>query len=79
MLKRWDRLTLFPREPGAPLDNNVCERALKMSTAGLSLHGASRTQDWSSAGRVCALEEPSPMSPILKRLSGNASTAKQAR
>ena len=29
MLKYWDRLTLFLRVPGAPLDNNVCERALK--------------------------------------------------
>jgi len=29
MLKHWDKLTLFLREPGAPLDNNVCERALK--------------------------------------------------
>lgn len=29
MLKRWDRLTLFLRVAGAPLDNNVCERALK--------------------------------------------------
>jgi transposase len=29
MLKRWERLTLFLRKPGAPLDNNVCERALK--------------------------------------------------
>lgn len=29
MLKRWDRLTLFLRKPGAPLDNNICERALK--------------------------------------------------
>jgi transposase len=29
MLKRWDALTLFLREPGAPLDNNICERALK--------------------------------------------------
>jgi transposase len=28
-LKRWDRLTLFLREPGAPLDSNVVERALK--------------------------------------------------
>lgn len=28
-LKRWDRLTLFLRHPGAPLDNNVAERALK--------------------------------------------------
>jgi transposase len=29
MLKHWDRLTLFLRQPGAPLDNNLCERALK--------------------------------------------------
>ncbi len=29
MLKRWAKLTLFLRRPGAPLDNNICERALK--------------------------------------------------
>jgi hypothetical protein len=29
MLKHWERLTLFLRVPGSPLDNNVCERALK--------------------------------------------------
>jgi transposase len=29
MQKRWAKLTLFLRVPGAPLDNNVCERALK--------------------------------------------------
>ena len=29
LLKHWDRLTLFLRVPGAPLDNNLCERALK--------------------------------------------------
>jgi hypothetical protein len=29
MTKHWSKLTLFLREPGAPLDNNVCERALK--------------------------------------------------
>ena len=29
MLSRWDKLTLFLRQPGAPLDNNICERALK--------------------------------------------------
>jgi transposase len=28
-VKRWDRLTLFLREPGAPLDSNLVERALK--------------------------------------------------
>jgi transposase len=29
LLKRWEKLTLFLRVPGAPLDNNICERALK--------------------------------------------------
>ncbi len=29
MLKHWDKLTLFLRKPGAPLDNNLCERILK--------------------------------------------------
>jgi hypothetical protein len=29
MQKRWSKLTMFLRVPGAPLDNNVCERALK--------------------------------------------------
>jgi hypothetical protein len=27
--KHWEKLTLFLRVPGAPLDNNLCERALK--------------------------------------------------
>jgi hypothetical protein len=29
LLNHWQKLTLFLREPGAPLENNVCERALK--------------------------------------------------
>jgi len=29
MTNRWDRFTLFLRKAGAPLDNNLCERALK--------------------------------------------------
>ncbi len=29
LLKHWDPLTLFLRKAGAPLDNNICERALK--------------------------------------------------
>jgi transposase len=29
MLRHWDKLTLFLRHAGAPLDNNICERALK--------------------------------------------------
>ncbi len=31
MLKRWDPLTLFLRKSGAPLDNNICERGLKLA------------------------------------------------
>ena len=29
LLKHWEKLTLFLRAPGAPLDNNICERILK--------------------------------------------------
>jgi len=29
MLNHWQALTLFLREPGAPIDNNICERGLK--------------------------------------------------
>jgi len=29
MLKYWEQLTVFLHQPGAPLDNNVCEQALK--------------------------------------------------
>jgi hypothetical protein len=29
LLRHWAKLTLFLREPGAPLDNNIVERALK--------------------------------------------------
>jgi Transposase IS66 family. len=31
MLRRWERLTLFLKVPNAPLDNNICEQALKMA------------------------------------------------
>ena len=31
MLKYWKKLTVFLRIPNAPLDNNICERALKKS------------------------------------------------
>jgi hypothetical protein len=31
MLKRWEKLTLFLRKAGAPLDNNTCEQVLKMA------------------------------------------------
>jgi hypothetical protein len=29
LLNRWSKLTLFQRQAGAPIDNNIVERALK--------------------------------------------------
>jgi transposase len=29
MLKHWEKLTVFLKVPGAPIDNNLCERCLK--------------------------------------------------
>jgi hypothetical protein len=29
LLNHWPKLTLFLQQPGAPLDNNIAERALK--------------------------------------------------
>src|SRR5207249_4364369 len=47
MLKHWEALTRFLSVPGAPLDNNICERVLKMailhrknSLSYKTLHGA---------------------------------------
>lgn len=31
LLPRWESFTVFLREAGAPLDNNICERSLKMA------------------------------------------------
>lgn len=31
LLTRWGKLTLFLRQAGAPLDNNLCERVIKMA------------------------------------------------
>jgi hypothetical protein len=31
LLRHWEKLTLFLRVPGAPLDNNLCEQALKVA------------------------------------------------
>lgn len=50
MLKRWDKLTLFLQEQGAPLENNICERALKLAISHRRNSLFYRTQHGASVG-----------------------------
>jgi len=63
-LKRWPRLTLFLRHPGAPLDNTVAERALKKSVLHRknslfykTLHGAQVGDLYMSLIHTCELNK----------------------
>jgi hypothetical protein len=62
MLRHWKALTLFLRTPGAPLDNNVCERALKKAILNRknslfyrTLHGAQVGDLYMSLIHTCEL------------------------
>jgi transposase len=51
-LKRWQKFTLFLRVPGAPLDNNIAERALKMTINHRKTSLFYRSQHGASVGDV---------------------------
>ena len=64
MHKRWEKLTLFLRIPGAPIDNNICERSLKRailhrknSLFYRTLHGASVGDLYMSIIHTCYLND----------------------
>jgi transposase len=66
-LKHWDELTLFLRQAGAPLDNNVCERALKKAILHRknalfykTRHGARVGDMFMSLIYTCQLNEANP-------------------
>jgi len=72
MLKHWEPLTLFLRQPGAPLDNNVCERALKMailhrknSLSYKTLNGARTGDLFMSLIHTCRLNRINPFAYLL--------------
>jgi hypothetical protein len=50
-LKHWIPLTLFLRQPAAPLDNSLCERALKKAI----LHRNTRSSSRRPTGRTSAI------------------------
>ena len=67
MLRHWDRLTLFLRQTGAPLDNNVCERALKKAILHRKNALFYKTQNGASVGDLfmsliytCGLNQVNP-------------------
>jgi len=72
MLKHWEPLTLFLRQAGAPLDNNVCERALKMailhrknSLSYKTLNGAQAGDAFMSLIHSCRLNRINPFDYLL--------------
>jgi hypothetical protein len=72
MLKRWEPLTRFLSVPGAPLDNNIAERALKMailhrknSLFYLTLHGARVGDIFMSLIHTCELNQVNPFDYLM--------------
>ncbi|MFC1611097.1 IS66 family transposase, partial [Myxococcota bacterium] len=73
MLKRWDRLTRFLTVAGAPIDNNVCERALKRairhrknSLFYKTLHGARVGDIYMSLIHTCELNGINPFTYLTR-------------
>jgi len=67
LLKHWRPLTLFLREKGAPVDNNICERALKKAILNRknamfykTLNGASVGDLYMSLIHTCELNGVNP-------------------
>jgi transposase len=72
MLKHWIPLTLFLREPGAPLDNNRCEQALKLailhrknSLSYKTVNGARTGDLFMSLIHTCRLNAVNPFAYLL--------------
>jgi transposase len=72
MLKHWEPLTLFLRVEGVPLDNNICERALKMairhrrnSLFYKTLHGAYIGDLFMSIIHTCRLSKVNPFDYLV--------------
>lgn len=72
MLKHWEPLTLFLRVEGAPLDNNLCEQALKRaiihrknSLFYKTLHGAYIGDLFMSIIHTCRLSKVNPFDYLI--------------
>jgi hypothetical protein len=75
MQRHWKPLTLFLRQPGAPLDNNLCERALKLAVLHRknalfyrTMHGAQVGDLFMSLIHTCELTGTNPFDYLTKLL-----------
>jgi transposase len=84
MLRHWDKLTLFLRQAGAPLDNNVCERALKKAILHRKNALFYKTQNGARVGDLfmsliytCQLNQANPFDYLtqLQRHAGQVAAA----
>lgn len=83
MLKRWEELTRFLHIPGAPLDNNLVERALKPAVLHRkncyffkTLHGAHVGDVFMSLIHTCQLAGENPFEYLTALLRNGAKVAK---
>lgn len=72
LLNHWQPLTLFLRTPGAPLDNNVLERALKMAVLHRKNSLSYKTSNGAQVGdlfmslvHTCRLNDENPFDYLL--------------
>ncbi len=84
LLNHWEKLTLFLQEPGAPLDNNLVERALKKSILHRknslfykNRNGAQMGDLFMSLIHTCELNRVNPFD-YLSELQRHAEELKQA-
>lgn len=73
MLNHWDALTRFLKVPGAPLDNNICERILKKAILNRknslfykTEHGALIGDIFMSLIQTCAMNGENPYNYLLE-------------
>ena len=73
MLDHWEKLTLFLREPGAPLDNNIAEQVLKRAILHRknalfykTLNGAHIGDLFMSLIHTCQLNKVNPFDYLTK-------------
>jgi transposase len=83
LLRHWKKLTLFLREPGVPLDNNIVERSLKLAIRNRknalfykTLKGAAVGDLFMSLIHTCQLNDANPFD-YLTELQRHAAELKQ--